>query len=70
MAISPTAASIFEEFTITSADGNKTVSLIGGITALQYFETIMSPMCTAKVDVVNTGNTIDGGGLYLSLIHI
>ena len=28
MAISPTAASIFEEFTITSADGNKTVSLI------------------------------------------
>ena len=67
MAISPTAASIFEEFTITSADGNKTVSLIGGITALQYFETIMSPMCTAKVDVVNTGNTIDGRGLYNGL---
>ncbi len=67
MAISPTAASIFEEFTITSADGNKTVSLIGGITTLQYFETIMSPMCTAKVDVVNTGNTIDGGGLYNGL---
>ena len=67
MAISPTAASIFEEFTITSADGNKTVSLIGGVTALQYFETIMSPMCTAKVDVVNTGNTIDGRGLYNGL---
>ena len=67
MAISPTAASIFEEFTITSADGNKTVSLIGGITTLQYFETIMSPMCTAKVDVVNTGNTIDGRGLYNGL---
>ena len=67
MAISPTAASTFEEITITSSNGEKTVSLIGGITRLQYFETLMSPMCTAKVEVVNTGNTIDGQALYNGL---
>tara|TARA_Y200000002_G_scaffold346161_1_gene320562 strand:- start:22 stop:1326 length:1305 start_codon:yes stop_codon:yes gene_type:complete len=67
MAISPTSASVFEEFTITSADGSKTVSLLGGIIRMQYFETLMSPMCTAKVDVVNTGNTIDGQALYNGL---
>ena len=60
MAIAPTAASTYEVFDITSADGSETVSLIGGITKLQYFETLMSPMCTAIVDVVNTGNTING----------
>lgn len=67
MAISPTAASTFEEITITSSNGEKTVSLIGGVTRLQYFETLMSPMCTAKVEVVNTGNTIDGQSLYNGL---
>ena len=67
MAISPTAASTFEEITITSSNGEKTVSLIGGVTRLQYFETLMSPMCTAKVEVINTGNTIDGQSLYNGL---
>ena len=69
MAISPTAASTFEEITITSSNGEKTVSLIGGVTRLQYFETLMSPMCTAKVEVVNTGNTIEGKDGKMTTIY-
>ena len=66
MAISPTAASTFEEITITSSNGEKTVSLIGGVTRLQYFETLMSPMYYKSRGSYYC-NTIDGQSLYNGL---
>lgn len=59
--------SLFEIFEITSNDGQKTVSLIGGIITFQYFEDLLSPTITAQVSLINTGNTIDGQGVYNGL---
>ena len=64
---SPIQASVFEEFTITSSNGDNVVSLIGGILKFQYFENLTSPNVTAILEVVNTGNTIEGQGLYNGL---
>ena len=64
---SPTQASVFEEFTITSSDGSNVVSLIGGIVKFQYFENLTSPNVTAVLEIFNTGNTIEGQGLYNGL---
>ena len=52
--------SIYEIFTIRSNDGSKTIDLRGGIVSFSYFENVFSPMITARMVVVNTGNTIIG----------
>lgn len=62
-----TGASIFERFTITSRDGSKEVDIRGGVIDFQYFEDLFSPTTTAIVQVANTGNTIDGQGIYHGL---
>lgn len=62
-----TGPSDFEIFEITSNDGNKTVSIANGVMDFQYFEDLYSPTVTAIVEVANTGNTINGGGLYHGL---
>ena len=64
---SPINASLFEEFDITSSDGQRTVSLIGGILSFQYFENLLSPNVTAVLSIFNTGNTTNGQGLYNGL---
>lgn len=50
--------SIYEELTIESADRRKTVDLRSGVVSIDYYEDIFSPVITAKVRVVNTGNSI------------
>jgi hypothetical protein len=62
-----TGASVYEKFDITSKDGKKTVSIIGGVLDFQYFENLYSPITTAIIEVANTGNTIDGQGIYNGL---
>ena len=62
-----TGPSIYQKFDITSRDGSKTVSLSGGIIEFQYFEDLFSPVITAKVKIVDTGNTIDGQGVFNGL---
>ncbi len=62
-----TGASIYEEFTITSRDGSKTVDIRGGVIDFQYFENLHSPTVTAIVQVADTGNTINNQGLYHGL---
>tara|TARA_R110001592_G_scaffold11657_1_gene57065 strand:+ start:37233 stop:38531 length:1299 start_codon:yes stop_codon:yes gene_type:complete len=62
-----TGASVYEKFNITSKDGKKTVSIIGGVLDFQYFENLYSPITTAIIEVANTGNTIDGQGIYNGL---
>jgi len=53
-------ASIYEKFEIESADGSATVDIKSGVVMFSYFEDILSPTITAKVVVVNDGNTIEG----------
>lgn len=53
-----TKQSIFEEFFIESNDQSRTVDITSGVVSFEYFEDIFSPTITAKVKVVNTGNTV------------
>ena len=50
--------SIYEELILESNDQKRSVDIRTGTIALQYFEDIFSPTITAKLKVVNTGNTI------------
>ena len=59
-------ASIYEEITIESTDGSKTVDIREG-TVVKYYEDIFSPTVTVKLSVVNTGNTIDSQSIYQGL---
>ena len=67
-----TDASIYEKFTIESADGSKTVDIKEGVVGFIYYENVLSPALTATVIVVNTGGTVQGDegkmeGLYNGL---
>ena len=50
--------SIFEELVLQSNDQQRTVDIRDGTLAIQYFEDIFSPTITAKIKVVNTGNSM------------
>jgi hypothetical protein len=50
--------SIYEELVLESNDQKRTVDIRNGAIAIEYFEDIFSPTITARVKVVNTGNTI------------
>ena len=50
--------SIYEELILESNDQKRSVDIRTGTIALQYFEDIFSPTITAKLKVVNTGNTM------------
>ena len=52
--------SIYEKLIIESADGSKSADISSGAVAIKYYENVFSPMITAKIVVVNTGNTIKG----------
>ena len=53
-------ASIYEKFTVESADGGRTVDIRQGVVGFVYYENILAPSITATVVVVNTGGTIRG----------
>jgi hypothetical protein len=50
--------SIFEELVLESNDRSRTVDIRTGVISIDYYEDIFSPTITAKVQVVNDGNTI------------
>jgi hypothetical protein len=50
--------SIIEELTIESNDQKRSVDITSGAIAIEYYEDIFSPTITAKIKVVNTGNSI------------
>ena len=52
--------SVFEEVTIESNDQSKDINLIAGVMGLEYYENIFSPNITAKMLVLNTGDSIAG----------
>ena len=52
--------SIYEELFIESADQKKTVDIRLGAISIDYYEDIFSPTITAKIVVVNTGDSVSG----------
>lgn len=53
-----TKQSIYEEIIIESNDQKKTIDLRVGTVSIDYYEDIFSPIITAKLRVVNGGDTI------------
>ena len=51
-------ASIYEEITLYSADGKRSVDLKGRAVAVRYFENLFSPTITAEITVTSTGGAI------------
>ena len=62
--------SLYEKFIIESVDGSKTADISGGVVSFNYYENLFSPMITAKVVVVNTGNTIMGDDGILQSLYM
>ena len=61
-------SAIYEELIIESNnDPERTVNLIPGTVSISYYEDIFSPTVTAKMQIINTGDTIDGESLYNGL---
>ena len=56
--MSASEASSFEELTLESNDQERTVDLRSGVVSIDYYEDILSPTITAKVRVINTGDSI------------
>jgi hypothetical protein len=51
-------SSIFEEIVIQSNDGSRRVDISSGSIQIDYYEDVFSPTITAKIRVINTGNTV------------
>jgi hypothetical protein len=50
--------SLYEELILESNDRSRSIGLIGGAIAFEYFEDIFSPTITAKIKIVDNGNVI------------
>jgi hypothetical protein len=50
--------SIYEELILESSDRSRTIDISTGAISIDYYEDIFSPTITAKIKVINTGNTI------------
>jgi hypothetical protein len=50
--------SLYEELVIESNDQKRTVDISTGAIAFEYFEDIFSPVITAKIKIMDTGNVI------------
>mgnify|MGYP001158191073 FL=1 len=61
--------SIYEEIIIESADGSKTVDIAAGVVMIDYYEDIISPTITVKIQVVNDGGTIKGPDGKLQTVY-
>ncbi len=56
--MSASEAASFEELVIQSNDQKRTINLVAGVVSVDYYEDILSPTVTAKIRVINTGDTI------------
>ena len=56
--MSASEASTFEELFLESNDQLRTADLKSGVVSIDYYEDILSPTVTAKVRVINTGDSI------------
>ena len=60
--MSASEASSFEELVIQSNDQKRTANLTAGVVSIDYYEDILSPTVTAKIRVINTGDSISKEG--------
>ena len=60
--MSASEASSFEELVIQSNDQKRTATLTAGVVSVDYYEDILSPTVTAKIRVINTGDSITKEG--------
>ena len=56
--MSASEASSFEELILESNDQERTVDLKSGVVSVDYYEDILSHTVTAKIRVINTGDSI------------
>lgn len=63
--------SIYEELLLESNDRKRTIDISTGAICVDYYEDIFSPTLTAKIKVVNSGNTIvaEGGSNKQSIYN-
>ena len=54
--------SIYEQLILESSDRSRTIDISTGAISIDYYEDIFSPTITAKVKIINTGNTIVAEG--------
>ena len=62
-------ASIYENITLQSNDQSQDVDLRLGVSVIEYWESILSPTITAKIEVINTGDSIAGKDGKLQSIY-
>jgi len=67
--MSATGSSSYEILVLESNDQQRTVDLTLGAISIDYYEDIFSPTITAKVRVINTGNSIVGENDKLQSIY-
>ena len=60
--MSASEASSFEELVIQSNDQKRTANLTAGVVSVDYYEDILSPTVTAKIRIINTGDSITKEG--------
>ena len=58
--MSASNASNFKRLVLESTNKDKTVDISAGTVSIDYYEDIFSPTVTAKVAVINTGESIEG----------
>jgi len=62
-------SSIYEELVLEANDGSKSVDLRLGAVSVDYYEDIFSPTVTARITVINTGDSIVGKDNKLESIY-
>jgi hypothetical protein len=68
--MSASEASLYELLIIESNDQQKVVDVKGGAVSVDYYEDIFSPTVTAKIRIVNTGDSVEGeSGKYESIYN-
>tara|TARA_S200000501_G_scaffold185389_1_gene174436 strand:+ start:3875 stop:5152 length:1278 start_codon:yes stop_codon:yes gene_type:complete len=61
----------YQKLTLYNNKNSKSVDIRGGTVSINYYESILSPAITAKIRVINTGNTMrdDAKKQYLSIYN-
>ena len=64
-----TKKSEYDEIILESNDQSQSVDISNGTIAFEYFEDIFSPVITARIKVVNTGDSIEKDGVKQSIYN-